>query len=214
MPVAAKVLAVRGWPQDLSLAVQDLRSDQAVTVIGVATPMTTDRTLARALVRDAVARTLEAALDLPTGSVKLVSQPGEAIAVEALPGGHGLSLSHAPGLSIAAIGRGACVGVDLMRVEDGIEGDPDWMRLAYDYLGPQVTAVLQTTAVDQRPAAFANAWTRLEACLKCLGLALTEWSPALEAQLTTCRVTTFDLADVYGGSLAIVRSRGPGRDAA
>ena len=205
MPVAAKVLAVRGWPQDLSLAVQDLRSDQAVTVIGVATPMTTDRTLARALVRDAVARTLEAALDLPTGSVKLVSQPGEAIAVETLPGVFGLSLSHAPGWSIAAIGRGARVGVDLMRIEDGIEGDPDWMRLAHDYLGAQVTAVLQATAPAKRAVAFAKAWTRLEACLKCLGLALTEWSPALETQLTACQVMTLDLSDAYSGSLAIVR---------
>lgn len=204
MSFASKALAVRGWPQDLSAAVQDLRSDQAVTVIGVATPMTTDRTLARALVRDAVARTLEAALDQPAGSVKLVSRPGEAVAVEALPG-FGLSLSHAPGWSIAAIGRGACVGVDLMRIEDCIDGDPDWVRLAHDYLGPQVTAVLQATAPAERAVAFAKAWTRLEACLKCLGLALTEWSPSLETQLTSCQVMTLDLSDAHSGSLAIVR---------
>lgn len=205
MPVAPKALVVRGWPQNLSAAVQDLRSNQAITVISVATPMTTDRILARAFVRDAVARTLEAALDLPTGSVKLVSQPGEAIAVETLPGVFGLSLSHAPGWSIAAIGRGACVGVDLMRIEDGIGGDPDWVCLAHDYLGAQVTAVLQATAPAERAVAFAKAWTRLEACLKCLGLALTEWSPALEKQLTACKVVTLDLSDAYSGSLAIVR---------
>ena len=205
MSFAGKALAVRSWPQDLSAAVQDLRSDQAVTVIGVASPVTTDRTLARALVRDAVARTLEAALDQPVGSVKLVSRLGQAVAVEALHGGHGLSLSHAPGWSIAAIGRGACVGVDLMRIEDGIEGDPDWVRLAHDYLGPQVTAALQATAPAECAVAFAKAWTRLEACLKCLGLALTEWSPALEKQLTACKVVTLDLSDAYSGSLAIVR---------
>ena len=125
--------------------------------------------------------------------------------MEALHGGHGLSLSHAPGLSIAAIGRGACVGVDLMRIEDGIEGDPDWVRLAHDYLGARVTAVLQATAPAERAVAFAKAWTRLEACLKCLGLALTEWSPALEKQLTACKVVTLDLSYAYSGSLAIVR---------
>ena len=205
MPFASEAVAVRGWPQDLSAAVQDLRSDLAVTVIGVATPMTTDRTLARALVRDAVVRTLEAALDQPAGSVKLVSRPGEAVAVEVVPGVFGLSFSHAPGWSIAAIRRGACVGVDLMRVEDGIEGDPDWMRLAHDYLGPQVTAVLQATAPAKRAVAFAKAWTRLEACLKCLGLALTEWSPALETQLRACQVMALDVSDAYSGSLAIVR---------
>ena len=205
MSFAGKALAVRSWPQDLSAAVQDLRSDQAVTVIGVASPVTTDRTLARALVRDAVARTLQAALDLPAGSVKLVSRPGEAVEVEVFPGGHGLSLSHAPGWSIAAISRGACVGVDLMRIEDGIGGDPDWVCLAHDYLGAQVTAVLQATAPAERAVAFAKAWTRLEACLKCLGLALTEWSPALEKQLTACKVVTLDLSDAYSGSLAIVR---------
>jgi len=198
-----KILAVRAWPQSLSLAVQDIRSVQAVTVISVSTPITTDRTSARALVRNALCHTLAVVLDQPAASVALISRPGEAIAVDSLSVRLGLSLSHAPELSVAAICRGASVGVDLMRIEDGIEGDPDWVRVALDYLGPQATALLRATSSSECPVAFVKAWTRFEACLKCLGLALTEWSPELGKQLATCQIWTLGFVGDHSGSLVI-----------
>lgn len=203
MQPAQKILPVRGWPQSRSLALQDIRSIQAVTVISVATPVNGNRTSARTRVRDALRQTLGVFLDQPAASVALVSRPGQAIAVDSSLVRLGLSLSHAPGLSIAAIFRGARVGIDLMRLEDGIEGDPDWLRVARDYLGPQVTAVLQASSSAESPVAFVMAWTRFEACLKCLGLALTEWSPALAKQLATCRVLTLDFAGSDSRSQAI-----------
>jgi len=186
----------------MALAVQDMRSVQAVTVVSVATPVTPHRTAARALVRNALQQTLGVFLDQPAASVALVSRPGEGITVDSPRVGLSLSLSHAPGLSIAALCRGACVGVDVVRQGNGIEDDPDWVRVAYDYLGPQATASLQAASAAEVPAAFAQAWTRFEAGLKCLGLAMTEWSPQLEEQLATCQIWALDFAEHPSGSLA------------
>ncbi|MBC7683276.1 MAG: 4'-phosphopantetheinyl transferase superfamily protein [Ferruginibacter sp.] len=181
---------------------QDLRSAQALTVISVATPVTTDRIAARALVRDALQQTLGAFLGQPAASIALVSQPGQPLAVASSPVRLGLSVSHSPGLSLAAMARGACVGVDVMRVEDGVEANADWLRVARDYLGPQATARLQATSAAACPVAFVQTWTQFEACLKCLGLALTEWSLQLGTQLATCQGWPLDFADTPLGTLA------------
>jgi 4'-phosphopantetheinyl transferase len=200
----AKALTVRSWPQHQPLAVQDVRSAKALTVISVMTPVIPCRMSARVLLREALCQTLGEVLGQPAGSVKLASQPGEAIEMVSLPGCPDLSLSHAPGLSIASICRGAKVGVDLMRIEDGVASDPDWVRVARDYLGPQVTALLLTTPLAECSVEFVKAWTRFEASLKCLGIALTEWSPELDKQLTACHVVTLDFDKIYSGSHAIV----------
>lgn len=203
MPLpAGTVQAVREWPQEQACAVQDVHSAQGITVISVATPVTTDRIDARALVRNALRQTLGAFLGQPAASIALVSQPGRAIAVDAAPVRLGVSVSHAPGLSLAALARGAHIGVDVMRRQDGVEAHADWLRVARDYLGPQAAARLQATSTAACPVAFVLAWTQLEAGLKCLGLALTEWSPQLGAQLATCQVWTLDFAHSPAGALA------------
>lgn len=194
MLAAGKVLPVRGWPQSQWLAVQDIRSVQAVTVVGVATPVSPHRLAARTLVRDALRHTLAGLLDQPAAAIALVSRPGQAIALDSPRVHLGLSVGHAPGLSLAAIGRGAGVGVDVMCIEDGVEAHSDWLCVARDYLGPQATARLQATSAAQCPVAFGQAWTRFEAGLKCLGRALTEWSPQLEQQLATCQIWPLDFA--------------------
>lgn len=186
---------VRAWPEGLALALQDLRSLAGVTVIGVATPVSADRTTARTQVRSVLRETLAQLLDQPAASITWVSRPGQAIAVESSPVPLGLSISHAPGLSVVAIGRGAALGVDLMRMEHGVDDAPDWPRVAADYLGPAVAAALHKRPASQRQTTFIQAWTRHEAGLKCLGLGLTEWSPALGQQLATCRVLTLDFTD-------------------
>lgn len=193
---------VRAWPQDVLLAVQELRSAQALTVISVPTPLTTNRVMARSLIRTALRGTLGALLDQPAASIALVSHPGEPIRVNSAPVCLCLSISHSPGLSVAAIYRGVSIGTDVMHIEAGRPEQPDWINVARDYLGPQVTALLQTTPSSNLPVAFAQAWTRFEACLKCLGLAVTEWSPELGAQLASCRVGTLDLPDNYVGTVA------------
>ncbi|WP_295952780.1 4'-phosphopantetheinyl transferase superfamily protein [Rhodoferax sp.] len=199
---ATQVLAVRSGPHSLPVALQDIRSVQALTVVGVATPVTTQRTVARGLVRDALRQTLGAFLDQPAASIALVSPPSQAIAVDAPRERLGLSVSHAPGLSLAAIAQGARVGVDVVRIENAAEAYPDWLCVARDYLGPQATAWLQATPATDCPVAFMQAWTQFEACLKCLGLGLTEWSPQLGAQLATCQVWALDFGANHSGPVA------------
>ncbi len=206
MPATQKPLVVHAWPQSLQLAVDELHACQRLTVISVPTPVTTSRLLARNLIRAALCETLAVFLGQPAASVRLVSHAGRAIRVDALPAPLArlhVSLSHAPGMSVAAIGRGAAVGVDVMHVQRGAEGMSDWARVALDYLGPTTTVLLQRTSPEQLPAAFAQAWTRFEACLKCAGLALTEWTPVLEKRLASCRVMALALPENSRGSIAI-----------
>ena len=208
MLAAHGLVAVHAWPQRLQLAVDELRSHRALTVISVPTPITSSRTLARDLIRTALRETLAVFLDQPPVSIMLVSCPGQAIWVDSPFARLQVSVSHLPGLSVAAIGRGACVGIDVMDVAQGTQKALDWERVALDYLGPTVACAMQRMAPQQRPAAFAQAWTRFEACLKCLGCALTEWTPVLQLQLATCRVMPLALPDNLRGTIAINAAAG------
>ena len=60
------------------------------------------------------------------------------------------------------------------------------------------------TVPAQRPGVFAEAWTRLESCLKCVGLPLTEWNPRLAQQLLNCHVMGLDLPESCCGSIAML----------
>ena len=196
------------WPQAASCAAAALHATQGLAVIRIATPDTEMRHTARAHTRAAVRELLAAALQQPAATLPLVSQPGQALKLD-LPGTRiGLSVSHAPGLSVAAVHRHGAVGVDVMRTGEGAGKMPDWERVARDYLGPQAQARIAQAAPDQRAYAFARAWTTLEACLKCLGLALTEWSPALQQRLATCTVTALDLPSGWWGAVAVPNDQG------
>ena len=195
-------LPVHAWPAGAEQALGELRSDRALTVISVRTPETELRRTARRTIRNALQEVLGALLQRPIGSILFTSLPGQAIALD-LPNPHiSLSVSHAAGLSVAAIRVGAAIGIDLMRIEPGAAELPDWARIAQDYLGPQVNAGLATLAPALRAVSFAHAWTRHEAGLKCLGLPLTEWTPALAHRLAPCVVTALALPAPYCGALA------------
>lgn len=196
-------VAVHAWPQNLSLAVAELRASQAMTVISIATPATNHRLRARELIRTALLETLAAFLHQPAASFSLVSRPGQGIEVGPLLAGLHVSVSHMPGMSVAAIARGVAVGIDVMPILQGAQAMPDWEPVALDYLGPAVTALLKHTAPLLRPAAFAQAWTHYEASLKCQGLALTEWRPMLAHQLATCRVMALALPEHCRGAIAV-----------
>ncbi|CAM3744196.1 4'-phosphopantetheinyl transferase superfamily protein [Polaromonas hydrogenivorans] len=187
----------------MKCAVDALGSWQALTVISVAMPATTDRSLARELVRTALCETLVAYLGPTAASLKLVSCPGQALRLDCHVAQLSVSLSHAPGFSLAAIGRQGRIGVDVMAADRAVEAMPDWADVARDYLGPAVTAWLQGLSPVRRPLAFAQAWTRLEACLKCQAMALTEWTPAVALQLAPCSVSALALPENYRGAIAI-----------
>ena len=203
---APKPVAVHAWPQQMPLAVDALRSNLGLTVISVATPATHDRLLARQLIRNALRTLVGKFLDRPAASIALVSQPVQGISLDfSVAQGH-LSVSHMPSLSVAAISRRSAIGVDVMHV-GGLAGDmPDWAQVALDYLGPAEAAQLLFSSPAHRPAAFAEAWTRHEACLKCFGLELTEWTPALARQLASCQVMGLSLPDHCCGTVAIAKA--------
>ena len=195
-------VTVHAWPKDQWLAVQALRSAQAMAVISIATPATENRQVARSLVRSALRETLAVLRGQPATSVDLVSPPGAAIYANAPVGKLSLSISHSPSVSVAAICQGAAIGIDVMQIEAITLGDPEWLRLAGDYLGPQVAAKLQSAPPSIFPNVFAQAWTDFEAALKCLGLGLIEWSPELARRLASCQVMALDLPANCCGSVA------------
>ena len=187
----------------MQAAVDELRSCRAVTVISMATAPASNRLLARDLVRTALRETIAVFLNQPVESVALVSRPGQAIEVDSPGTRLRLSVSHLPGMSAAALSRGRAIGLDVMQVEPDAAGMPDRARVALDYLDPQVSACLQRASPTQRPAIFAEAWTHFEASLKCLGVALTEWTPALAQRLATCQVGALALPENCRGAIAL-----------
>jgi 4'-phosphopantetheinyl transferase len=199
---------VHAWPDAAPLALGALRSGQGLAVIRITTPNTEIRHAARGHLRTAVRELLAAQLQRPAATLPLLSQPGQALVLD-LPGTRiGLSVSHAPGLSVAAVHRHGTVGVDVMRIGDGADGMPDWETVARDYLGAQAQARIAQVAPDQRAGAFAREWTALEACLKCLGTGLTEWTPALAQRLATCTVTALDVPLGLCGAVAVPKTQG------
>lgn len=195
-------VAVHAWPQDARHVLNDLRSPQACAVICIDTPHTSIRHVARQLIRNVVCEALGGLWSQAPQGLTLSGQPGSAITVQGAPMPVALSLSHAPGLSVAAIRLRGRVGVDIMPLDAGPDGMPDWACVSQSYLGPHAYRQLAKLAPDQRAAAFAQRWADWEAGLKCLGLALTEWTPALQSRLNLCRVTSLVLPQGYCGSLA------------
>ena len=175
--------------------------DGAPVVLMVPTPDTALRDEARALVRTALRSYLAPLAGCAPEMLPLHTKPGTAPRLD-LAGLHvRLSISHEAGLSLAAVRVGGRIGVDLMRVAGAAL--PDWQALAHDYLGPDVAESLLGLDARERPPAFARAWTRHEAALKCLGLQLQEWSPDLARELALCRTGELALPAAYIGAVAL-----------
>jgi 4'-phosphopantetheinyl transferase len=150
----------------------------------------------RANIRRAAREVLAALTGEPASCFGIQSEPGGPLNV--IVGGHdstiGCSFSHEDGYSLAAIHLHGAIGVDMMRVQD----IPDWQAVARDYLGPAVTAVLQAIPAAERPLAFALAWTRREAELKCQGSQLAEWPASGGAGAVTVIPLIMEAAGLAG----------------
>jgi 4'-phosphopantetheinyl transferase len=192
------LLPVHSWKQARAAATTALRAADAPVVISLRTPSTTLRAEARAQVRTALRELLGPLLGRTPEAVPLVTVPGQPPRLE-LPGLQlGLSLSHDSGITLAALNAGGAVGVDVMRVAYL----PDWEVLAHDYLGPDACKAIAATPARQRDHAFAQAWTRMEACMKCLGTGLREWTPELQRLLARCTVRQLALDEELSGAVA------------
>lgn len=179
----------------------ELRSRQSLSVIRVATLPTELRHAARLQVRTALREVLGAWLQRDADTITLASRPGQCITVDLAPICVGLSVSHAPGMSVAAIRLGGAVGVDLMQLESSTDAMPDWESVATDYLGPHQADALRQMTSCQRGLVFAQSWSRLEAGLKCLGQPLSEWTPALAQRFAQRHFSALELPPSYVGSL-------------
>lgn len=200
--MASPLLAVHSWPASAPSLRAASQAQQQVLVIGVSVPISTQRADARERIRIAVREALAILLELPPEKIELRSVPGQPLRIE-LPGRCiGLSISHEPGLALGAICLGGAVGIDLMRVGDRSDWEQNWQAVAHDYLGAQACARIARHPPALRPYAFAQEWTRLEAGLKCHGLALTEWQPALEHSMRRCRMSGLDLPAGLVGTVA------------
>lgn len=104
-----------------------------------------------------------------------------------------LSISHAPGLSLAAWCDQGCVGVDLQAMPLQASR-AELLRTAALFLPPNSVETLANQALNASLIeAFTGFWSAHEAALKCLGLALAEYSPALAARLTGVRTAALTL---------------------
>lgn len=196
-------LEVWRWNGPGSLPAAALRANDGPIVLGIATPDTPIRNHARVLGRSALRDALGILLGRAPHDIPLISQPGEPLRLD-LPGLRiGLSLSHEPGLTLAAIHMQGAVGIDLMRVEKDTNGLSGLDLVARDYFGPQAAARIGGLPRARQAQAFALAWTRLEACLKCRAMPLQEWSPALERQLEPCSTHDIALPEGLVATLAV-----------
>jgi len=194
------LLPVHSWEEAQAAAAAALRKADAPVVISLRTPATTLRAAARAQARAAVRELLGTLLDRAPEAVPLVTTPGQPPRLD-LPGTPlGLSLSHDSGITLAALYPGGATGVDVMR----IDALPDWEMLALDYLGPAERDAIAALPAGRRDHAFAQAWTRMEACIKCLGIGLREWTPELQRLLARCSVRQLALNEGLSGAVAWV----------
>jgi len=180
-----------------------LETDQIVAV-AIETPATPLRDRARSLVRATMRSLLADKLGAAEETIQLISRPGQPIRL-APPWSHvGLSVSHEAGRSVMAIHLGGAIGIDLLRLGAPV---PDIPALSGDYLGPVASAALNAQAGDRQQIEFARAWCRFEAKLKCLGLPLSEWTPALENRLAACSLTDLPMPPGWAAAIATTRER-------
>ncbi len=176
-------LTVHPWPGPTP-ALTD-----GVFVIGVQT--SPQRARARAQIREALQQTLAAVLGLPHESISIASTAGQppSIVLADDPRNIGCSFAHENCYALAAVNLKGTIGVDLMRVQ----AISDWQTVARDYLGPTASATLNDTATVDLPIAFAQAWTRHEAALKCNGQQLSEWQADIVGPATLLAIPAPDL---------------------
>ena len=177
-----------------------LGSPVGLHLLLVPTPNASTREEARLCVRAALKQKLRELLGDCGIDAVLRSIPGQAICLAAPLAHIGLSISHEPGLSVAAINLAGPVGIDLMCLCAPL---PDMEALAMDYLGPAVFDAIQQHPAVGRSEIFARAWTAHEACLKCLGLPLVEWTPELAKSLATCRWMAIETVPGVVASVAV-----------
>jgi phosphopantetheinyl transferase (holo-ACP synthase) len=132
-----------------------------------------------------------------------VEAPGLPLqAPRATCGARTVSFSHEAGVSLLAWCPSGTVGIDLVGLDSLALASPQELAAtAALYLGPQACAeVAAATTAGEARRRFALRWAGHEARLKCLGLELDEWRPALARWLGAAGVVQVTVADQDGSA--------------
>ena len=173
-----------------------------------------ERDHARTLARAALTRALAAQLGCAPQALSVSDERGQpprlawATGGAAALGAIGLSISHAPALSLAAWRLQGAVGVDLQAVPQEAK-TADLLHTAALYLGQNTAETLANKVQSAHfSIIFTQCWAQYEAALKCLGLGLAEYTPALAAQLAHVQTVRLALpAWAPGGLVAALAWR-------
>ena len=187
------------------IPMEDSSTEGRLLVIGIETPHSTIRHMARAKVRNVARIVLGTVLDCRPEAVLLISHPGQPLRLISPSQSIGLSVSHETGFSLMAINFHGAVGVDLMRLDDQFEWASDSELVAHDYLGKHVSAKIANEPAERRQKVFADKWTAFEASLKCNGLPLSEWDAVRDQSLNECRTIALKLQGNMVGTVAIFK---------
>jgi 4'-phosphopantetheinyl transferase len=145
--------------------------------------------------RWALRRVLGRYLALPAAEIELeVGEHGK----PRLRDGRGLhfNLSHSEGLALVAVADRE-IGVDV----EAMKPNRDLAALAARALPEEEAASVRSAPPMQRPEIFYRAWTRNEACVKCLGTGLRAPAPAARPA-----VAALDVGPGYAAAVAVADS--------
>jgi 4'-phosphopantetheinyl transferase len=95
------------------------------------------------------------------------------------------SLSHTNGMVACAVTSAAAVGVDVERLDRGV----DAAKIAARFFAPEETAQLTRLDGDARRAHFCDIWTLKEALVKALGTGIASSLASLAFTVDGARVT-------------------------
>jgi 4'-phosphopantetheinyl transferase len=146
-----------------------------------------DRAVARHHLRSVVCDFLCDAFQVPISAIEIRSIPGDAPSAFIKDKKLAISMSYDGDYAIAALHLHRHIGIDLAVSLP----DFDWRSVAALYLGTDLALAIEQLSAQENPqhqaSIFLSYWLRHEAKLKCCGLALQEWTQALEDQLEACQ---------------------------
>ena len=172
--------AVFNWETQRWSALDYFRQ-QSNVVIGLSFPPNLQRETARQQLHLAITELLMQTFSSAAEEIRLIRVAGSKLQCFIATQEVFISVSHEPGLSLAAISQKQQPGIDLMAIKQM----DDWLDVAGIYFSPQQIAALQQAQDGERATLFAQYWTMMEARFKCAGIAMTEYDDRVQQQMAS-----------------------------
>lgn len=178
--ISLPAFAVFDWEAQC-LSALDCFSQQSNVVINLSFPQNLQREAARQQLHLAITELLMQAFSCTAEQIRLIRVAGSRLQCFIATQEIFISVSHEPGLSLAAISQKQLPGIDLMAIKP-IDG---WQDVAGIYFNPQQIAALQQAQDCDRASLFAQYWTMMEARFKCADIAITEYDEHVQQQMAS-----------------------------